>query len=201
MSFTVWATVALHNGVWENVQLDSASLFVLPISPSSGLSPLSFLAWVPKMTLKSFKTVCFTICSSETVVCTSHFQHSPYSCFVIFFFKSGGAPLWNGLKNEGKSVFHCSSHWWNVSSSSSIIQAVFIGELPVAPGEICILIYLSYILYISKFFIPLQWLHASFMGSSAVFAGQIQTHFTRYAAAAAAVRLFHLGCVGWMQNL
>lgn len=70
----------------------------------------------------------------------------------------------------------------------------------MAPGEICILIYLSYILYISKFFIPLQWLHASFMGSSAVFAGQIQTHFTRHAAAAAA-RLFHLGCVGWMQNL
>lgn len=70
----------------------------------------------------------------------------------------------------------------------------------MAPGEICILIYLSYILYISKFFIPLQWLHASFMGSSAVFAaGQIQTHFTRHAAAAA--RLFHLGCVGWMKNL
>lgn len=38
------------------------------------------------------------------------------------------------------------------------------------------------------------------MGSSAVFAaGQIQTHFTRHAAAAA--RLFHLGCVGWMKNL
>lgn len=68
----------------------------------------------------------------------------------------------------------------------------------MAPGEICILIYLSYILYISKFFIPLQWLHASFMRSSVVFAGQIQTHFTRQAAAAA--RLFHLGCVGWMKN-
>lgn len=67
----------------------------------------------------------------------------------------------------------------------------------MAPGEICILIYLSYILYISKFFIPLQWPHASFMDSSAVFAGQIPTHFTCHAAA----RLFHLGCVGWMKNL
>lgn len=70
----------------------------------------------------------------------------------------------------------------------------------MAPGEICILIYLSYILYISKFFIPpLQWLHASFMGSSAVFAGQIQTHFTRHAAAPAP--LLHLGCVERMKNL
>lgn len=47
----------------------------------------------------------------------------------------------------------------------------------MAPSEICILIYLSYILYISKFFIPLRWLHASFMASSAVFAGQIQATF------------------------
>lgn len=54
----------------------------------------------------------------------------------------------------------------------------------MAPGEICILIYLSYILYISKFFIPLQWLHASFMGSSAVFGGPIQAHFTCHTAAA-----------------
>lgn len=46
----------------------------------------------------------------------------------------------------------------------------FIGELPVAPSEICIVIYLSYILYISKFFIHLQWHHASFMTSSTVFA-------------------------------
>ena len=119
-------------------------------------------------------------------------------CFVIL--KRLEEPPKKGLKNGGKSIFHRSSHWWNVSSSSSIIQAVFIGELPVAPGEICILIYLSYILYITKFFIPLQWPHASFMGSSAVFAGQIQTHFTRHAAATAAARLFHLGCVEWMKN-
>lgn len=37
------------------------------------------------------------------------------------------------------------------------------------------------------------------MGSSAVFAGQIQTHFTRHAAAAA--HIFHLECVAWMKNL
>lgn len=55
-------------------------------------------------------------------------------------------------------------------SSSLIFQVIFFGELPKAPIEICILIYLSYILYISKFFIHLQWHHASFMSSSAVFA-------------------------------
>lgn len=38
--------------------------------------------------------------------------------------------------------------------------------------------------YISKFFIPLQRLHASFMRSTAVFAGLIQPHFTCHTAAA-----------------
>lgn len=69
----------------------------------------------------------------------------------------------------------------------------------MASGEICILIYLSYILYISKFFIPLQWSHASFMGSSAVFAGPIQTHLTHQAAAG--TQLLHLGCVESMKNV
>ena len=106
---------------------------------------------------------------------------------------------WKTARNKkGKSFFHSSTHWWNVSSFCSIIQVVFIGELPVAPGEICILIYLSYILYISKFFIPLLWPHASFMASSAVFTGQTQTHFTRLGAAVP--HLFHHECVRWMNN-
>lgn len=165
----------------ENVQRYSGSLPFVSLShtviQSFPLAPLLsvFCGYDPPPTHShdfeiSLSSICLRICFSKTVLWA----------YILFYQRS--SLLSKETKQRRAEGFFHSSHWWNVSSSSSIIQTVFIGELPVAPGEICILIYLSYILYISKFFIPLQWPHASFMRCSAVFSGPntftLQLHLT-----------------------
>lgn len=101
MSFTVWVAVALHDGVWENVQLDSGLLFVFSVSHCSGFSfSPPFLFFQFGMIAKYFlwllitrafgscvASVCLRICFSKTVLCRHFYPLSAEFPSALSFLK------------------------------------------------------------------------------------------------------------------
>lgn len=138
---------------------------------------------------------CLRICFSKTVLCSyilASFSGVPF-CFVIFFKE---LPK-KGLKMEGRAF-----------STAPLIDEMF--PLPLqlfrpfslensqwhpvrfASWFICHISFIS----LNSLYLSSGPMHLSCAPQQCL-QGQIQTHFTRHAAA----RLFHLGCVGWMKNL